>query len=160
ILALLVLLAAVPGIPVSAQEKITDLSLRLVYDTFYNKIVPGEDNVYYMEVRNFGNQPLTNIRLSAIKYEPGWVIEIKPPQLNYLGPDSFQTVDVNIRPLPGTKGGVYQVTVMAEANEVRKVTDFVVEIEKKEGYWLWIGLALVAVLIAGFALIYIRQGRK
>ena len=82
--------------PAIAQEAKIDLILRLVGDYNY-EVNAGKDNAFYLEIRNNGNQTVTNLRLSADKPED-WVIEFRPGVINYLGAGSVQTVDVNIKP--------------------------------------------------------------
>ncbi len=140
-----------------AQEKI-DLALRLV-DEYYPKVTPGKDNAFFLEIRNVSNKAITNIRLNSTKPE-GWVVEFKPGSIDYLGPGSVQTIDINIKPASGAGKGKYTVTVMAEANETRKVMSIMTSVETGTTVWLWIGVAVAALVVAGFVIIFMRFGRQ
>ncbi|MCK4722365.1 MAG: hypothetical protein KAT75_03620, partial [Dehalococcoidia bacterium] len=74
-----------------AQEEKIDLTLRLVSDSYYDRITPGRDITIFLEVGNNGNKAITNIRLYADLPE-GWTAEFRPGLIDYLGPGSFQTV--------------------------------------------------------------------
>ncbi|MFC2022440.1 NEW3 domain-containing protein [Chloroflexota bacterium] len=144
---------------VLAQEEKIDLTLRLVNGRYYNEIESGKENTLYLEIHNIGNKPITNIRLSSDEPE-GWVITFKPVSIEDLGVSSLQTVDVNITPPDKTTEGRYEVTVIAESNEIRKVLDIQTTVEAPEGYWLWIGGITLLVVIAGFIVVFMRFGRQ
>ena len=148
--------------PVLAQEGQIDLSLTLVCgDSYYYKgLAVGKDNLCFLEVRNIGTRPITNIRLSSEKPE-GWVIEFRPAEIDYLGPGNLQTVDVNIKPDSKAVKGEYRVTIIAEANVIRKVTSTWVRIQTPTSlFWLWVGIGVAIVVVAGFIFIYMRFGRQ
>ncbi len=136
-----------------------DLTLTLVYGDYryYNKLTAGKDNTFYLEIRNTGSKAITNIRFSSDKPE-GWVIEFSPGGIDYLGSDSLQTVDVNIKPDGKTAGGEYRVTLIAEANEIRKVTSTWVTV--KSSSWLWVGAIGVFIVVAVFIAIFVRFSRQ
>ena len=96
--------------------------------------------------------------LSSIKRE-GWVVDFKPGKIDYLGPGNFQTVDLNIRPPDRTDEGWYEVTLIAESDEIRKVLGIRTTVEAPKGYWLWIGGILLLVVVAGFIIVFLRFGR-
>lgn len=147
-----------PG-AVLAQEGRTDLILSVVWaGKHYNEVTAGKDNAIFLEVRNTGNRSITNIKLSADKPE-GWAIEFRPAKIDYLGPGSLQTVDVNIKPSGKTAKGEYRVTFVAEANEIRKVENFWVRVEAASS-WLWVGAIVAAMVVAAFVVIFVRSGRQ
>jgi len=142
-----------------AQETKVDLSLSLFPDSYYKKIVPGQDNALYVQVRNNGTSAITNIRFSSDK-PTGWVVEFKPVSLDFLGAGSSQTIDFNIVPGRGTGRGDYNLTILADANETRAAASTVLRIESGTSVWLWIGVAVGILVVAGFIIIYLRFGRK
>ena len=150
---------------VLAQEGIIDLTLTLACgdSCYYKEVTVGKDNLCFLEVRNTGTRPITNIRLSSYKPE-GWVIEFRPAEIDYLGYGSLQTVDVNIKPDAKTVKEEYRVTIIAEANEIRKVTSTWVtvtaQIPTPTSFWLWVGVGVALVVVAGFIFIFVRFGRQ
>lgn len=140
-----------------AQDAKTDLALRLVGD-YYSKVKAGEDNRFFLEIRNIGNKAVTNIRLSSDKLD-GWIIEFSPAEISYLGPESIQTVDINVKPPAKIGRGDYRFTVIAEATEIRKAETIWVRVDS-DSFWLWVGAIVGAIVIAAFIFIFIRFGRQ
>jgi len=147
-----------PG-TVLAQEEKLDLILRLIPGDYYKEVTPGEENILYLEIHNAGNKPVTNIRLSSDEPE-GWVVKFKPMSVDYLGASSFQTVDVNIKPPSNATRGEYRLNLIVEASETRKVISTFLRVETATSIWLWVGVAIAAVVVAGFIIIYLRFGRQ
>ncbi len=143
--------------PTLAQNK-TDLSLFLLPTGPNYEIIAGEDNKYYLEVRNYGIESITNIILSADKPE-GWAVVFTPDRLSTLAPGSLQTVDVYIRVPQDAVKGKHNITFIATANEIRKVANYDFTIQSPS-YWLWVGIGVAVVVIAGFILVFLRMGRK
>jgi uncharacterized membrane protein len=142
-----------------AQAEKVDLTLRLVSDSYYNRITAGKDKTIFLEVGNTGNKGVTNIRLYADLPE-GWTVEFRPGLIDYLGPGSFQAVDVILRPAGNAVEGEYTVALIADANETRRVTSIFVRVESASLFWVWVGAGVAALVIAGFIFIFIRFGRQ
>lgn len=152
------LIAILSPQPTLAQKEEVNLTLWLRNGWYHRDARAGEDNNFFLEVRNTGTKPITNIRLSSEKPE-GWIIEFKPAEINYLSSGSLQTVDVNIKPVGKATKVEYRVTLIAEANEIRKVRYFWLTV-KPATSWLWIWAIVGAVVIAGFVFIFMRFGRQ
>lgn len=149
--------------PALAQERQIDLTLRLFSRGSYNEVIAGKANSFYLEISNIGNKAITDIKLSSDKPD-GWVIDFTTGKIDYLGPGSLQTIDVNIKPPENVSGGEYGVNIIAEANETRKVEKFWVTVKttsvKTTSVWLWIGVGVVLAAIIAFVFIYRRFGRQ
>lgn len=143
--------------PVAAQVKY-DLSIRLISRDYYAGVEAGQDNAYFLEIRNMGNAAINNIKLSAEAPE-GWTIQIQPSNINSVEAGSLQTVNINIRPASNAVSRDYQINIIADANEIRKVESVYVRVEGGS-YWIWIGAAVVAVLIAAFIFIFLRFNKR
>jgi uncharacterized membrane protein len=143
---------------VLAQVQKTDLNLNVVYDGF-RSLKAGEEKTIYMEVGNSGYGELTNIRLSADAPE-GWTVEFSPAFIDSLAPGSVQTVNIKLKPADNADKGNYNIAVIGQANETRRVTSIYVRVESASLFWLWLGIGIAAVLIAGFVLIFMRFGRE
>lgn len=142
-----------------AQEERVDLSLRLFPDYYYREVIPGSSLTLFMEVRNNGNKALTNIRLTAAKPE-GWVVDFKPASISYLGAGSSQTVDVNVVPGQNADRGEYTITLLAEASETRAATSAILRVESGSSFWLWVGIGVAALVIAGFVIVFRHFGKQ
>jgi len=142
-----------------AQAEKIDLTLNLVSDSYYNSITAGKEKAIFLEIGNSGDKELTNIRLSA-DLPRDWTAEFNPELIDKLAPDSIQTVDIILKPADNAAKGEYNVTLIAEANETRRVTGVYVRVESASLFWVWIGAGVAALLIAGFVVIFMRFGRE
>lgn len=156
LLLLICLLIVVLPWPVVAQEKY-DLSIRLISRNYYADVEAGKDNPFFLEVRNFGTAAINNIKLSAEAPE-GWLVQIQPATISRIEAGSLQAVNINITPISNAVKRDYQLNIIADTDEIRKVESVYVRVEAGS-FWLWIGAAVVALVIAGFIFIYIRFGR-
>ena len=147
------LITALSPRPVAAQDERFDLTLTLVPGGY--RLKPGSDNILFLEIRNTGSEPITDIRLSSVKPE-GWVIDLKPDKMDDLAPGSFQTIEVNIKPPAKTAERDHDLTIVAQTNEITRVRRTRVRVERPQGSWLWIGGIVVLVAVAGFAVIFVR----
>lgn len=141
-----------------AQAEKTDLTLYVVYDG-YRSLTAGEEKTIFLEMGNSGNRELTNIRLSADAPE-GWTIEFNPPLIDNMSPGSFQTVDILLKTADNAAEGEYNIAVIAEANQTRRVTSIYVRVESASLFWVWIGIGVAALVIAVFVIIFMRFGRE
>lgn len=155
------LMAILSPCPILAQVEKTDLTLRMVPDSYYNRITAGKDKAIFLdlEIGNTGNKAITNIRLYADLPE-GWTVEFRPGLIDYLGPGSFETVDVIIRPVSNAAKGEYTVALIAEAKETRRMTSIFVSVESASLFWVWVGVGVAALIVAGFVFIFVRFGRQ
>ena len=141
-----------------AQAEKTDLTLYIVYDG-YRELTAGEERTMFLEVGNSGTRELKNIRLSADSPE-GWTVEFSPALIDSLAPGSFQTVDVLLKTADDAAEGDYNIAVIGQANETRRMPSIYVRVESASLFWVWIGIGIAALLIAGFVVIFMRFGRE
>jgi uncharacterized membrane protein len=144
---------------VLAQEERIDLTLNLIPGYYNKEVTPGEEHILYLEVRNNGNTPLTNIRFSADEPE-NWVVSFSPASISSLGAGSSQTIDISVTPAGNAEEGEYRINLFADADETRKVITSFLRVETVNSMWLRIGLAVAALVIAGFVVVYMRFGRQ
>lgn len=156
---LLSLMAIMPPRPIFAQGEKTDLILMLSPINYQNDLKVGVDNKLFLEVRNIGNTTITRIRLSS-QVPEGWVVEFMPAEIASLSAGNLQTVDLIVKPdSKATKGG-YNITIIAEANEIRKAETIWLNLKTPASFWIWIGAIIVAVVIALFIFIFVRFNRQ
>jgi uncharacterized membrane protein len=142
-----------------AQMGSTDLILTFQPDNYYNKVTAGEDNRFFLELRNNGSLAISNITLSSDKPE-GWTIEFRPEKIDYLGSHSVQTADVTIKPPADIAKGEYTVTFIAEATGIRKALSTRLEVESGKSFWPWVGAIVAVVVVVGFIIVFMRFGRN
>ncbi|MFC1928707.1 NEW3 domain-containing protein [Chloroflexota bacterium] len=147
------------SVVVLAQEDKVDLSLRLLPEYYYKEVIPGEDTILYMEVKNNGDKEITNI-VFVSDNPKDWVVDFKPRSISHLGSGSSQTVDISVIPSRDTGKGEYHLTFLAEANETRAAASTILRVENTSYSWLWIGIGLAGIVIIGFIFVYLRFGKQ
>jgi uncharacterized membrane protein len=158
LLVAIALMVLVPIGQVAAQEDRFELSLNVLPGYYYREITPGQETTLYLEIRNTGNQAITDIRLVSDNPE-GWKVSLNPESIAYLGAGSSQSIDVNVTAPPGTGRGDYTLTIIAEASQTRTAMSTVVNVVSSLSVWLWVGVGLAVLLIAAFVIIFLRFGR-
>ncbi|MBI2869021.1 MAG: hypothetical protein HYX96_04260 [Chloroflexi bacterium] len=150
------LLLSFPG-GLMAQKDRLDLGLRLLPD-YGREIAPGETVTMFLEVRNNGDIPLTGIRLQFSGPE-GWTVVFSPAEVGSLSAGSSRVVNVTITAPNFAARDNYTITILGESNETLAATTAFLSVGGGISYWLWIGIAVAAVVIAGFVIIFLRYGR-
>lgn len=144
---------------VLAQEEKVDLILRLASGGYSDEVEPGEDNIFFLEIMNNADKTITNIQLSSDGPE-GWVVEFRPERIDSISAGNYRTVDINIKPAENINKGRYTVTIIADSAETRRVMRLFVRVEKGTSVWLWVGVVVTAVVIAGFVIVFMRFNRQ
>ena len=162
LLVMILIPAILTPVPATAQATIPpgefDLILNVVgvYDF---TITPGKENHFFMQARNNGTSPLTNIQFSADMSE-GWTVTFNPNLLDTLSPGSSYTVDVNVVPPRTVSSREFDITLIAESAETRAVTSVFLRVEGPNTFWLWVGVGITALVIIAFIIIFLRFGRQ
>jgi len=144
---------------VLAQEGKQDLSLRLTSGSYYNEVARGEDNTFYLELVNNSSQTITGVSFTS-NSPKDWVVEFEPESIVSIGAGSYQTIDVNVIPPESASKGDYNITFIAESAGARTVMSIFVRVEQGASIWLWIGITVAAVAMAGFVYVFMRLGRQ
>ncbi len=118
----------------------------------------GEDNFFAIEVQNLGTAPIDNVNFSSDK-PSGWTVEFTPKKIDSLPAIERQTVDINIKPPAKTVAGDYQIQVTAAGNQEREQIQIRVTVETPT-IWGWVGVGIIALVIAGLAYIFMRFSRR
>lgn len=151
--------AIFPTVFAAGQTDRKDLVIRFAAGSYPYNVKIQQDNIFYLEIENIGNQAIASIRLSANAPE-GWLVEINPPVISYLSTGSVQTVDANVKPDPTADKKEYQLTFIAEGDGIRKVMTTWVRVEDSQSMWLWIGIGIGVIVIAGFIFVFLKLGKQ
>ena len=126
------------------------------YDT---KAKAGRDNYFSLNVGNLGTAPIDKVTFTSDKPE-GWAIEFSPDQVDSLEPLATQTVDINIKPPPETIAGDYLISVRASGvQRTSEKIDIRVTVETPT-VWGWVGVAIIAIVVVGLVVIFMRFSRR
>jgi len=142
-----------------AQSEKIGLSISLMPWDYRNELKRGEEAQYYLEVRNYGEIDLHNIKFSADAPE-GWTVTLDPGSLDILSSGSMNTIDVVITPPDNAEKSSYNILLSATADETKAVTNAYLNIESGPSYWLWVGIAAGVLAIIGFVIIFIRSNKE
>ena len=118
----------------------------------------GKDNFFSIEVANLGTAALDNIKFSSTK-PSGWTIEFTPDKIDSLKAIDSQTVDINIKPPTETIAGDYQITIRVSGEQASEKIDIRVTVETPT-IWGWVGVAIIVLVVAGLAYIFMRFSRR
>ena len=118
----------------------------------------GKDNFFSIEVANLGTAAIDNIKFSPTK-PSGWTIEFTPEKVDSLKAIDSQIIDINIKPPTETIAGDYQITVRASGEQASEEIDIRVTVETPT-IWGWVGVAIIVLVVAGLAYIFMRFSRR
>ena len=162
LLALSVFLTALAGVlpsswPAGAQARV-DLTLTLTPSSYTVEARAGKNTRLSLEVRNTGTEALTGVSLTSQRPE-GWMVTLDPSQIASISVGETRTVDVVIRPAPTVARGDYSVTLIASAAGIQRMQYVQVRV-KPASYWVWVAFAVAAVIVAVFALVFVKAGKR
>ncbi len=109
-------------------------------------------------VANTGTAPLLNLSFDAAKPE-GWSVEFEPKKIDSLKPEDVKSITITIQTSDRTVAGDYLLTVSSNSPDVRNSIDFRVTVATPT-LWGWIGAGIVAAVVLGLGLVFVRLGRR
>jgi len=122
------------------------------------KATAGKDNYFTLLVLNNGSAAIENISFSSDK-PTGWTVDFTPESIGSLAAGGSQTVDVNIKPGAKAIAGDYQVILTASG--AQKTTDVSIRVTvETPTVWGWVGVAIIVLVVAGLAFVFMRFSRR
>ncbi len=118
----------------------------------------GKDNYFTLAVANNGTGDIDNISLSTNKPK-GWTVELSLTNINSLTAGNFQTVEMNIKTPADAIAGDYEIIVRAAGTQASDSLEIRVTV-KTSAVWGWVGIGIIALVIVGLAVIFMRFGRR
>lgn len=109
-------------------------------------------------VQNKGSAPQREVRFEAFKPE-NWKVEFNPEKIENLEPAAVKQTEITITPAEQALVGDYSVSIQTEGEKANEDTEFRVTIRASSA-WGWIGVAIIAVVIVGLAVIFRVLGRR
>jgi len=141
---------------ITAKYVLSALPANEVYNT---KTKAGRDNIFSLEVTNFGTDSINNITFSSEK-PSGWEITFQPDKIDLLEMFDPKTIDVNIKPPPKTVAGDYMITLRVSGEQANADKISVRVTVETPTIWGWVGVAIIAIVIIGLVVIFMRLGRR
>ncbi|MBN1176306.1 MAG: hypothetical protein JXA51_01365 [Dehalococcoidales bacterium] len=141
---------------ITAKYVLNAVPVNEVYNT---KAKAGRDNIYSLEVANFGTDSMNNITFTS-ENPSGWEITFEPEKIDVLEIFEPQTVDVNIKPPPKTVAGDYMITLRVSGEQTNADKISVRVTVETPTIWGWVGVAIIIIVIIGLVVIFMRLGRR
>jgi uncharacterized membrane protein len=135
-----------------------EISLTTPDSLLSTKATAGKDNYFALVVTNTGSAAVDNITFSSDK-PSGWIVEFSPVQIDSLIAGGSQTIDVNIKPGAKAIAGDYEVNLAAKAEKGTAEVSIRVTVETPT-VWGWVGVAIIVLVVAGLAFVFMRFSRR
>jgi uncharacterized repeat protein (TIGR01451 family) len=118
----------------------------------------GSGKAFTLVVSNTGTSPAENITVSATP-PTGWTVTFDLETIASLQPNTTQNVIATIKPAAEAIAGDYVVSFRAATAESNKSVDVRVTVETSV-IWGVVGLAIIALVVAGLVYVFQRYGRR
>ncbi len=139
---------------------IADLDLVPTLERYNTSATAGKDNYFSIEARNYGTIMLESIAFDSYKPDE-WTIDYSPDRIASLAAGDFLTIDVNIKPPPKAVAGDYNITLRASGEQIPVAELLKVRVTvKRPSIWGWVGVGIIALVIAGLAFVVMRFSRR
>jgi uncharacterized membrane protein len=109
-------------------------------------------------VKNTGTAAQNHVRFLSFKPE-NWEVKFTPENLKGLAPGDLMQVEVTITPAEQALVGDYSVGLSVEGEKVTKDLELRVTVRASTA-WGWVGIGIIAVVIAGLVTLFVRLGRR
>jgi uncharacterized membrane protein len=137
---------------------VTDLKMGTTSGTLNTSVTAGQKTPVAFLVANTGTAPVRN--LSFITKKPDkWTIEFKPDKIDNLIPQEVREISMEITAPPRAIAGDYAITLLANSPDTNKSIDFRVTVSTAT-LWGWIGAGIVAAVVLGLGIVFVRLGRR
>jgi len=139
-----------------------DLGIKTSTGLLNTNATSGKDNYLNIEVTNTGTADLEKIQFSSKTSAPtGWSITFDPNEIDLLPVGDSRQVQVDIKPAPKSISGDYGVTITAQPEAKNAFGSFDLRVTVLTSpVWLWVAIAIVVLVVAGLAYMFVRLGRR
>lgn len=160
------------SIPIKAANQATsaDLTLEVVITGSYDinlstptgrlnaEATAGKPQKVELQVTNEGSADLRDIKLESTT-PINWTVEFEPAEIEHLPAGESTTVIATITPDSNAIAGDYVVNMEAKAPEASSTASFRVTV-KTPLLWGWVGILIIAAVIAGIFYLFRQYGRR
>ncbi len=119
---------------------------------------PGRENIFTLVLKNTGSAPVGDISLASSGEPEGWQVDLKD-NVDVLSVGEELDVEVIIKPPERTIAGDYSIRFNASSEEASDSLEIRTVVEAPM-VWKIVGIGLIAVVIAGIAVIFERLSRR
>ncbi len=137
---------------------VTDLKMGTASGTLNTSVTAGQKTPVPFLVANAGTAPVRNLAFITKKPDK-WTIDFKPDKIDSLNPGEVREISMEITAPARAIAGDYAITVAANSADTNKSVDFRVTVSTAT-LWGWIGAAIVAAVVLGLGIVFVRLGRR
>jgi uncharacterized membrane protein len=159
------LVSAVEGDELEGSAEFTgivkpDGALELAASTerLNTEVRAGKENIYTIIVKNTGSAPVEDISLSSSGEPEGWLVELQD-RIDFVEVGQEVEVEVMIAPPERTISGNYSISFNASSEDGNDSLQIRTIVETPL-IWKIVGIGIIALVIAGIAIIFERLGRR
>ena len=121
-------------------------------------ITAGREKMVELQLNNTGSTELIDIKLSQAA-PVDWEVRFEPENISSLLPGESATAKAYIKASGKAIAGDYVVSLKAQTPEASDSADFRVTVETS-ALWGWIGVLIIALVVAGIYYLFRRYGRQ
>ncbi|AAL81375.1 hypothetical protein PF1251 [Pyrococcus furiosus DSM 3638] len=121
-------------------------------------ITAGEEKTTEIEVVNYGNAPVTNVKIE-VSAPQGWKVEVDPDSAPMVAPKDRFTSTLKVKVPEGTPAGEYRVTIKVTSDQ-QEWQDTLRVVVRQRSTSAYIGLALLIVAFLVVIIMIRRVGRR
>ena len=122
------------------------------------EVRPDRDNIYTLIIENTGTAPVEDISISTQQEPEGWLIEFEE-NIDILQTGEKMEIEANIIPPNRTIAGDYNIRFLVNSDEGTDNLNLRIAVQTPL-IWKILGIALIAFVIAGIAVVFERLGRR
>jgi len=123
------------------------------------KINVGKENVFKLLVKNIGSAPVEDITVSNTVQLEGWQVYIAEDHIDILNEGEEAEVEVIVIPPDRTISGDYNIDFKASSEESTDIVS-IRNMVQTPLLWKITGIAIIAAVIAGIAVLFERMARN
>lgn len=137
---------------------VTDLKMGTASGTLNASVTAGQKTPVPFLVGNAGTAPVRNLAFVTKKPDK-WTIDFKPDKIDALNPGEVREISMEITAPARAIAGDYAIGVTANSADANKSVDFRVTVATAT-LWGWIGALIVAAVVLGLVVVFVRLGRR
>jgi uncharacterized membrane protein len=134
------------------------MELKTENEMYNVEISPNRDNLYTLILENNGTGPVEDIEVSTSGEQEGWLVEFEDT-IDIVEVGEKYKIEANIIPPARTIAGDYEVRFIVTSKETTDFVDIRTTVVTPI-IWKILGIGLIALVIAGIAVIFERLGRR
>ena len=135
------------------------LALTPTTERYNTSAIAGRDNTFLLKIQNNSSAAIDDITFSSDKPEE-WTVEFSPDEVESLAADSYQEIEVTIKPPVRAIAGDYIITMKSEGEQTSTEELNIRVTVGASTIWGWIGVGIILLVIAGIVAIFMRFSRR